>query len=159
MAIRSAVWLMSTLSIVCAFIVPGAYSYFKPNFFSNSVQRQDMQEFCPKVKSRHVLIKVELLFVLFLFCFCFLFCWRTMNNNKWNYSRKVNAKINLCASQVKAIRNFEISGMMGFWYIVQYYASSEEAAEYACMKCNFSMNPENVQVPFRLNRVRTHNST
>lgn len=48
--------------------------------------------------------------------------------------------------QVKAIRNFEINGIIGSWYIVQYYASSEEAAEYACMKCNFSMNVEHVQV-------------
>lgn len=57
-------------------------------------------------------------------------------------------------SQVKAIRNFEINGMMGFWYIIEYYASSEEAAEYACMKCNFSMNTENVQVSWEAGERR-----
>lgn len=48
--------------------------------------------------------------------------------------------------QVKAMRNFDITGMMGFWYIVEYYASSEEAAEYACMQSNFSMSTENAHV-------------
>lgn len=36
--------------------------------------------------------------------------------------------------------------MMGFWYVVQYYASSEEAAEYSCMKCNFSISTESAHV-------------
>lgn len=70
---------------------------------------------------------------------------------KMNKSEKVLTKKHILFFshlQVKAIRNFDINGMMGFWYIVQYYASSEEAAEYACMKCNFSMDTENVQVQF-----------
>lgn len=54
MAINSVFWLFLTLSIVCAFIVPGVLSYFKQNLFSNGVQRQDMQEFCPKVKPQRV---------------------------------------------------------------------------------------------------------
>jgi len=44
--------------------------------------------------------------------------------------------------KVKAMRNFDITGMMGFWYIVQYYASSEELPEYGCMRCVLSMSPE-----------------
>lgn len=48
--------------------------------------------------------------------------------------------------QVKAMRNFDISGMMGFWYIMQYYASSEELPEYGCMRCVFSMSTENNHV-------------
>lgn len=28
--------------------------------------------------------------------------------------------------------------MMGFWHVVQYYASSEETPEYACMRSSFS---------------------
>lgn len=36
--------------------------------------------------------------------------------------------------------------MMGFWYVIEYYASSEEAAEYSCMKCNFSMLTEDAHV-------------
>lgn len=51
--------------------------------------------------------------------------------------------------QVKAMRNFDINEMMGFWYVVQYYASSEEAAEYSCMKCNFSMSDESALVRFQ----------
>lgn len=44
------------------------------------------------------------------------------------------------------MRNFDITGIMGFWYVVEYYASSEEVAEYSCMKCNFSMSAENAHV-------------
>lgn len=33
---------------------------------------------------------------------------------------------------------------MGFWYVVQYYASSEEAAEYSCMRSVFGMNNNQV---------------
>lgn len=44
--------------------------------------------------------------------------------------------------KVKAIRNFEISDMMGFWYVVQYYSSSEDTQEYSCMRSNFSMSSE-----------------
>lgn len=54
MAIKSVFWLLPALSIVCAFIVPGALSYFKQNLFSNGLQRQDLQEFCPKVTPHHV---------------------------------------------------------------------------------------------------------
>lgn len=35
---------------------------------------------------------------------------------------------------------------MGFWYVVQYYASSEEAPEYSCMKSVFGMNNNQVHV-------------
>lgn len=47
------------------------------------------------------------------------------------------------------MRNFDVTGMMGFWYIVEYYSSSEEAAEYACMQSNFSMSAENAHVSDR----------
>jgi apolipoprotein D and lipocalin family protein len=36
------------------------------------------------------------------------------------------------------MRNFQISDMMGFWYVIQYYASSEELSEYSCMSGLFS---------------------
>lgn len=42
--------------------------------------------------------------------------------------------------QVKALRNFQIDEIMGFWYVVQYYSSSEEIPEYACMRSTFSFN-------------------
>lgn len=47
---------------------------------------------------------------------------------------------------VKAIRNFDLGSMMGFWYVVQYYASSEEIPEYGCMRSLFTMSEENHHV-------------
>lgn len=44
--------------------------------------------------------------------------------------------------QVKALRNFQIDELMGFWYVVQYYASSEEIPEYACMRSSFSFSSQ-----------------
>ncbi|XP_033334336.1 lipocalin/cytosolic fatty acid-binding protein Karl [Megalopta genalis] len=48
--------------------------------------------------------------------------------------------------KVKAIRNFDISEFLGSWYIVQYYASSEEALAYRCMRAELSISPENTEV-------------
>lgn len=36
-------------------------------------------------------------------------------------------------SKVKPMRNFQLDKMMGFWYVVQYYSSTEETSEYKCM--------------------------
>lgn len=36
--------------------------------------------------------------------------------------------------QVKPMRNFQLEKMMGFWNVVQYYSSTEETAEYKCMR-------------------------
>lgn len=46
--------------------------------------------------------------------------------------------------QVKALRNFQVNDMMGFWYVVQYYASSEESAEYGCMQSSFTFAEKNL---------------
>ncbi|XP_011156843.1 apolipoprotein D [Solenopsis invicta] len=48
--------------------------------------------------------------------------------------------------KVKGIRNFDISQFLGSWYIVQYYASSEEALVYRCMRAELSVSPENAEV-------------
>lgn len=32
------------------------------------------------------------------------------------------------------MRNFQLDKMMGFWNVVQYYSSTEETAEYKCMR-------------------------
>ncbi|XP_055371080.1 uncharacterized protein LOC129605384 [Condylostylus longicornis] len=45
--------------------------------------------------------------------------------------------------QVKEIKNFNLESMMGFWYVVQYYASSEELPEYACMRSYFTFDDNN----------------
>lgn len=34
--------------------------------------------------------------------------------------------------------------MMGFWYVVQYYASSEEMPEYGCMRSSFSLAEQDI---------------
>ncbi|RZF34555.1 hypothetical protein LSTR_LSTR017617 [Laodelphax striatellus] len=41
---------------------------------------------------------------------------------------------------VKALRNFDLEKLMGSWYVVQYYASSEEDLSYKCMRLDFSMS-------------------
>jgi len=48
--------------------------------------------------------------------------------------------------RVKGIRNFDISEFLGSWYIVQYYASSEEALAYRCMRAELSVSPESAEV-------------
>lgn len=48
--------------------------------------------------------------------------------------------------QVRAIRNFDLESMMGFWYVVQYYASTEELPEYACMQSDFTFSAEDQHV-------------
>ncbi|KAJ8977162.1 hypothetical protein NQ317_003102 [Molorchus minor] len=40
---------------------------------------------------------------------------------------------------VKAIRNFDLEQMLGEWYVIDYYASSEEALSYRCMRANFTI--------------------
>lgn len=42
--------------------------------------------------------------------------------------------------------------MMGFWYVVQYYASSEELAEYSCMHSAFSTSVEDGHVSLSLEK-------
>lgn len=42
--------------------------------------------------------------------------------------------------KVRPFRNFALTSLMGGWHVIQYYASSEEAAEYSCMRCVFGMN-------------------
>lgn len=40
---------------------------------------------------------------------------------------------------VKPLRNFDLRSVLGSWNVIQYYASSEEATEYACMRCVFDI--------------------
>lgn len=44
------------------------------------------------------------------------------------------------------MRNLELNDLMGPWNIVQYYASSEEAPEYSCMKCVLLMSVEDAHI-------------
>jgi len=38
------------------------------------------------------------------------------------------------------MRSLQLPDMMGFWYVIQYYSSSEETVEYKCMKGNMEMS-------------------
>ncbi|XP_053698372.1 apolipoprotein D [Sabethes cyaneus] len=40
--------------------------------------------------------------------------------------------------RVRAMRNFDLTAMMGYWYVIQYFASSETLPEYSCMQSSFS---------------------
>ncbi|XP_018321365.1 lopap [Agrilus planipennis] len=42
--------------------------------------------------------------------------------------------------KIKPVRNFDLNEMLGTWYIIQYYASSEEALPYRCMRAEFSIS-------------------
>ncbi|KAK9702940.1 hypothetical protein QE152_g29633 [Popillia japonica] len=48
--------------------------------------------------------------------------------------------------KVKPIRNFDLSQLLGKWYVIQYYASSEEALPYRCMRAEFTMSPVLIDV-------------
>ncbi|CAG9772646.1 unnamed protein product [Ceutorhynchus assimilis] len=51
--------------------------------------------------------------------------------------------------KVKAIRNFDIEGILHKWYVMEYYASSEEALAYRCMRAEFTMSsPEVITMNF-----------
>ncbi|KAF7263375.1 hypothetical protein GWI33_002682 [Rhynchophorus ferrugineus] len=45
---------------------------------------------------------------------------------------------------VKAIRNFNVEDLLGKWYVIEYYASSEEALAYRCMRADFTMSSNDV---------------
>ncbi|KAJ0177909.1 hypothetical protein K1T71_006782 [Dendrolimus kikuchii] len=40
--------------------------------------------------------------------------------------------------EVRAVPHFDLSQMLGDWYVVEYYASAEEALEYSCMRAVFT---------------------
>ncbi|CAG9857166.1 unnamed protein product [Phyllotreta striolata] len=51
--------------------------------------------------------------------------------------------------KVRAIRNFDLQQLLGEWYVIEYYASSEEALSYRCMRAEFTMASfENVNMNF-----------
>ncbi|ENN75274.1 apolipoprotein D [Dendroctonus ponderosae] len=46
--------------------------------------------------------------------------------------------------KVKAIRNFDLEGLLHQWYVIEYYASSEEALSYRCMRADFTMSTSEI---------------
>lgn len=55
------------------------------------------------------------------------------------YRRNSDINNKYACPKVRPFRHFELGSLMGGWYVIQYYASSEEAAEYSCMRCVFGM--------------------
>ncbi|XP_017869656.1 PREDICTED: insecticyanin-A [Drosophila arizonae] len=54
---------------------------------------------------------------------------------------------------VRAIRNFDLELMMGNWHVVQYYASTEELPEYACMRSNFAFSSEDQHITMNFSYI------
>ncbi|XP_066252365.1 apolipoprotein D-like [Euwallacea similis] len=51
--------------------------------------------------------------------------------------------------KVKAIRNFDLERLLHEWYVIEYYASSEEALAYRCMRAEFTMSsPDEITMNF-----------
>uniref|UniRef100_A0A182X5B8 Uncharacterized protein n=1 Tax=Anopheles quadriannulatus TaxID=34691 RepID=A0A182X5B8_ANOQN len=50
---------------------------------------------------------------------------------------KVVGPKGLCTGIVRAMRNFGLNAMMGSWYVIQYFASTEMFPEYGCMRSSF----------------------
>lgn len=41
--------------------------------------------------------------------------------------------------KVKPMRNLQINDIMGHWFVIQYYSSSEVTPEYKCMRGNLEI--------------------
>ncbi|XP_022903789.2 apolipoprotein D [Onthophagus taurus] len=48
--------------------------------------------------------------------------------------------------KVKPINHFDLHKLLGKWYVIQYFATSEEALPYRCMRAEFTMSPHIVDV-------------
>lgn len=46
------------------------------------------------------------------------------------------------------MRNYNLNGISGDWFVIQYYASSLELPEYSCMRSNFQIDFEHVSMNF-----------
>nr|CAD7454015.1 unnamed protein product [Timema tahoe] len=56
---------------------------------------------------------------------------------------------------VKGVKNFDLNEILGKWYVVQYYASSEEALSYRCMREVFTMAADRPEVSMNFTYIFT----
>ncbi|XP_041989053.1 uncharacterized protein LOC121740429 [Aricia agestis] len=63
--------------------------------------------------------------------FCILLLFISVNSKVIN-KRK--------CPEVRAVPHFDLTQMLGDWYVVEYYASEEEALSYSCMKSVFTQD-------------------
>lgn len=79
------------------------------------------------------------------FCLLFLFISATTSSFISGGFKK-RPEIKTKCPNVKSIRNFDLEGLLGPWYIIEYYASSEEALSYRCMRADFTMSKQLLDV-------------
>lgn len=46
------------------------------------------------------------------------------------------------------MKGYDLGGIVGDWFVIQYYASSLEMPEYSCMRSNFKVDFEHVRMNF-----------
>ncbi|XP_017029127.1 uncharacterized protein Karl [Drosophila kikkawai] len=76
----------------------------------------------------------------------------TSQNSNAHETRRRSRPRNRCP-QVGAIKNFDLERMMGCWHVVQYYASTEELPEYACMRSHFSFSKEDQHITMNFSYI------
>ncbi|KAL1464728.1 hypothetical protein WDU94_004351 [Cyamophila willieti] len=57
--------------------------------------------------------------------------------------------------EVKSLRSLNLEDMTGVWYVVQYYASSEEALAYRCMQLHFFIPPDSPMMSMNFTYIYT----
>eukprot|EP00099_Drosophila_melanogaster_P010827 NP_001285137.1 karl, isoform C [Drosophila melanogaster] len=77
--------------------------------------------------------------------------WTRHNSNAYQ-TRRRSGPSNRCP-KVGAIKNFDLERMMGCWHVVQYYASTEELPEYACMRSHFSFSKEDQHITMNFSYI------
>ncbi|KAH8388760.1 hypothetical protein KR200_011343, partial [Drosophila serrata] len=76
----------------------------------------------------------------------------TRQNSNAHQTRRRSRPSNRCP-QVGAIKNFDLERMMGCWHVVQYYASTEELPEYACMRSHFTFSKEDQHITMNFSYI------
>ncbi|KAH8420104.1 hypothetical protein KR009_005944, partial [Drosophila setifemur] len=76
----------------------------------------------------------------------------TKHNSNAHQTRRRSGPSQRCP-KVKAIRNFDLERMMGCWHVVQYYASTEELPEYACMRSHFTFSKEDRHITMNFSYI------
>lgn len=88
-------------------------------------------------------------FLITLLSLEFVSPWMNFNS----YVSKKRTDLKKRCPNVRAIRNFDLESMMGFWYVVQYYASTEELPEYACMQSDFTFSAEDQHITMNFSYI------
>uniref|UniRef100_A0A1A9WCJ5 VDE lipocalin domain-containing protein n=1 Tax=Glossina brevipalpis TaxID=37001 RepID=A0A1A9WCJ5_9MUSC len=82
--------------------------------------------------------KLLILFAVVFYCTELTYSWLKYNS----YTTRKRTDLKRRCPNVRALRNFDLEAMMGFWHIIQYYASTEELPEYACMHSHFTFSSD-----------------